>query len=89
MSNILESMMAKRRVFRPENVTEYIALQLARKLEDADNILKYVGLMYRYSLPVIAQAYSKALSPKDGESPAAAFANALRILEGRESNDEL
>jgi hypothetical protein len=72
MTSILDSMMTKPRSFSPQNVSEYIALQLARKLGDPENAAIYVTLLDRYSMPVILAAL---------ESAAAADFSAGKIVE--------
>lgn len=53
-------MMTKPRSFSPQSVSEYIALQLARKLGDPENAAVYISLLDRYSMPVILAALESA-----------------------------
>ena len=89
MSTILESMMAKPRAFLPETVTEYTALQLAKKLTDAANVLRYVSLLDRYGLAVLCEAYSKTRANNQEAASAEEFAEALRVLTEKETSDDL
>lgn len=60
MSGILDSMMTKPQVFSPQSVSEYRALQLAKKLGDTDRLPGYVSLFDRLTLPVIVEAFINA-----------------------------
>ena len=87
MNSILDSMM-NHRAFLPENVTEYTALQLAKKLGDADRVLQYTSLFYRHALQTIIEAFTNSQAhPRD--NAAAAFEEELRRLTGKETGNDL
>jgi len=89
MNGILDSIMAKPRAFVPESVTEYTALQLARKLGDADRVWNYVSLLDREQLPTILEALSTAQAAGFREKELiTAFEDSLAALT-RKKNDEL
>ena len=43
--------------FRPSSLTDYFALQFARKLNDVSNVACYVGLCERFSLDHLLSVY--------------------------------
>src|SRR5262249_52598899 len=59
MPGILDSMTRPHQFF-PENVTEYTALQLAKKLGDTDRLWKYVSLFRRQDSSSILEAFQNA-----------------------------
>jgi hypothetical protein len=90
MSSILDSMITKTQVFVPESVVEYIALQLARKLDDTDEVLKYLSLLDRYALSMIIEAFGNAQTRlRTGEvTGALAFEEELLSLTTKGRPDE-
>lgn len=91
MSSILDSMMTKPQGFVPENVDEYTALQLARKLGDTDQVSKYRSLLDRHALPVIVEAFinaQQARLPTSEVTAAVAFEEELMALTKKEHQDE-
>ena len=80
--------MMNHRAFLPESVTEYTALQLAKKLGDADRVLQYVSLFDRYALQTIIEAFTNSQA-HPGDNAAAAFEEELRELTGKETGNDL
>lgn len=60
MSDILGRFAQSESHFRPQTVSEFIALQLARKLDDTSRVRHYVGLMERHAQPFISRAFANA-----------------------------
>ena len=87
MSNILDSMM-KPHAFLPESVAEYTALQLAKKLDDADRVLRYVALLDRHALPLIVEAFISSQARHPAGNPAVAFDEELQALRLRGHSNE-
>jgi hypothetical protein len=79
MISILDSMMREPRAFLPQNVSEYVALQLAKKLDDADRVSSYVALVDRHSLSIIVEAFVNSQA-RQGENRATAFNEELQAL---------
>jgi hypothetical protein len=89
MTGILDSIMAKPQAFLPESVAEYTALQLAKKLGDANRVWNYVSLLDREPLPTILEALSSAQAAEfQGEELITAFQTSLDALTNKD-NDEL
>ena len=83
-------MMTKPRSFSPQSVSEYIALQLARKLGDPENAAAYVSLLDRYSMPVILTALESAQAGGfTGPNLVEVFERSLSELTDNEDEDEL
>jgi hypothetical protein len=81
MIDILDSMLAKPGRFTPESVAGYIALQLAKKLDDTDQLWKYRSLLDRHALPSLLEAFARAqASGLTQNELAAAFDEALSAL---------
>jgi len=90
MTSILDSMMTKPRSFSPQNVSEYIALQLARKLGDPESAPIYVSLLDRYSMPVILAALERAeAGGLSAGKVVEMFERSLSELTDHEDGDEL
>lgn len=60
MNGILDSMMTRAKAFRPESVTEYSALQLAKKLGDPGRLWKYLPLFDHHPSQLIVDAFISA-----------------------------
>jgi len=88
MNSILDSMMTRPRAFFPESVTEYTALQLAKKLDDTDGLSTYLSLFDRHPLQVILEAFASAqaagLAAKELKT---AFEESLLALTEQEEDD--
>lgn len=90
MTSILDSMMTKPRSFSPQSVSEYIALQLARKLGDPEKAAVYVSLLDRYSMPVILASLESAQAGGfSGDKLVEMFERSLSELTDNEDEDEL
>jgi len=48
--------------FRPKTVSEFFALQLARKLEDVERLHTYLVLVWTYSEDSLLQAFKKTVN---------------------------
>lgn len=81
-------MMMKHHAFLPESVTEYTALQLAKKLGDADRVLQYISLFDRHALHTIIEAFTNSQA-RPGNNVATAFEEELRRLTGKETGNDL
>ena len=80
--------MAKPRAFVPESVGEYTALQLARKLGDADRVWNYVSLLDREQFPTILEALSTAQAAGFREKKLiTAFEDSLAALTRKENGE--
>lgn len=90
MHGILDSVMAKAQAFRPESVTEYTALQMAKKLSDTGRLSKYVSLFDHHDLSLILEGFINVQS-RDlaGEELRTAFEEELAALTTKEDNDAL
>lgn len=89
MTGILDSMMARPRSFVPESVAEYIALQLAKKLNDTERISTYLSLVDRYSMQVILEALAGAKATDlSGTELIVAFERSLSELTSHDDEDE-
>jgi len=60
MRGILDSISAKAKSFHPESVSEYSALQLAKKLDDTESLWKYLALLNQHAPSVIVEAFIRA-----------------------------
>lgn len=90
MSNILDSVSEQTRNIRPETVSEYQVLQLARRLGDIQSYWRYRSLFDHYPPEVILKALAKATSKsKIGPQRVAAFHEQLTELIKKEEDDEL
>jgi hypothetical protein len=58
MPNILDSIARRRAHTRPRSEAEFIALQIARSLNDEENAADYLLLSHRYTIPAFIHAYS-------------------------------
>jgi len=56
MNGILDSMLNKSRLFIPETVEGYIALQLARALNDTGDVWKYIAMFDHLPISAILGA---------------------------------
>ena len=90
MNGILDSVLAKSQSFRPQSVTEYTALQLAKKLSDTGRLWKYLPLFDHYDLSLILEAFINVQS-RDlaGEELRTAFDEELAALTTKEDHDAL
>jgi hypothetical protein len=90
MTGILDSMMAKPQGFSPQSVSEYEALQLARKLGDLDGIRRYVSLFEQHVSSEIIEAF---LAAKDtgnqGNELVRAFDAYLVALTRKDEDDAI
>lgn len=57
MPNILDSIARSRAQIRPRSEAEFIALQIARALDDEQNAADYLLLSRRYTIPAVVHAY--------------------------------
>jgi len=81
MIGILDSMLARPGRFTPESVAGYIALQLAKKLDDTDQLWKYRSLLDHHPLPSLLEAFARAQASGLPQNEfAAAFDQALSAL---------
>lgn len=88
MTHILDSFQANPKAFRPETISEYLALQLARKLFDADLVWRYRSLFDRHPLPLILQALSTVQSRRfAGRALIQAFEQELSALTNQDDDD--
>jgi hypothetical protein len=88
MSGILDSVMARSQAFRPQSVTEYTALQVAKKLGDPGRLWKYLSLFDHNSDQLIAEALISAqASGLAGKELITAFEEQLESLTTKD--DEL
>jgi len=74
MSDILDRIAHAENHFRPQTVSEFFALQLARKLEDTSRVRHYLNLVGQYSVPVICEVFAG--SKATPEEPIAVSFNA-------------
>jgi hypothetical protein len=90
MNGILDSVLAKAQTFRPESVTEYTALQLAKKLTDTGRLSKYLSLFDRYDEALILEGFINVRS-RDlaGEELGVAFDRELAALTKKEDDHAL
>jgi bacterioferritin (cytochrome b1) len=72
MSDILDRFTQAESHFRPQTVSEFFALQLARKLGDTSRLHHYLNLVGQHSEPVICEAFESAKA-KAEEPLAASF----------------
>ena len=90
MSGILDSMMTKPQAFSPQSVSEYMALQLAKKLGDTDQLSKYLLLVERHALSIIEEAFTNTTAPRpEQENLARVFDEELAALIAKGDSDEL
>ena len=76
MSDILDRVANGGNHFRPQTVSEFLALQLARKLGDTPQIRHYLTIVGQYSEPMICEAFANARGGPN-ESLSASFEIAL------------
>ena len=89
MNGILDSVIASSQAFRPQSVVEYIALQLAKKLGDTDQLWNYLSLFERHSLQVILEAFASAQESRlTGKELITVFEESLVALTQKEQDDE-
>jgi hypothetical protein len=62
MPHILDRVARTTSHFRPHTVTEFFALQLARKLGDLERLQTYVILVERHSEDTLLQAFKRAVN---------------------------
>lgn len=88
MNGILDSVLAKAQAFRPQNVTEYIALQLAKKLSDTERLWKYLSLFDHSEISLILESfiYAQGLG-LTGDELITVFDSALAALTTKDNND--
>ena len=60
MNGILDSILTQAQTFRPQSVTEYTALQLAKKLSDTDRLWKYLSLFDHNDISLILESFVNA-----------------------------
>lgn len=66
---ILEQYSAEDRVFVPSSINEFVALQLAKRLQDEANLRLYLYQVDRHGIDVIFRLYAKAvLHAADGRT---------------------
>jgi len=65
MPGILEQMEKSIGHFTPENVTQFTAFQIARKLDDIPRLHKYLIAADRYPLATLIDAYKGAQCQRD------------------------
>lgn len=88
MISILDSMLAKPDRFTPESVAGYIALQLAKKIDDTDGLWKYLSLLDHHPLPILLEAFNKVrVSGLTQKELVAAFNEALSALTNKADFD--
>ena len=89
MNGILDSIKARPKVFSPQSVREYTALQLAKKLGDIDQLWNYLSLFDHHSLQVILEAFASAQeSGLTGKELISVFEKALAALTEEGQDDE-
>ena len=89
MNGILDSINARPKVFSPQSVSEYTALQLAKKLGDTDQLWNYLSLFERHSLQVILEAFASAQESRlTGKKLISIFEETLAALTKKEQDDE-
>jgi len=76
-TNILEHMAAARGPFRPRTTEEFLALQIARKLNDLPGIPLYLKLVERHSRDALIEAFRAAVSDGHTGDMAARFHKTL------------
>jgi len=62
MTSILDRYLDAQRSFSPTSPTEYLALQIARKLSALGHVKEYAALLEHFPLETIVQAFRKAKS---------------------------
>ena len=90
MNGILDSVLAKSKSFRPQSLTEYTALQLAKKLGNTGSLSQYVSLFDHHDPSLIREAFINVQS-RDlaGEELRTAFDEELAALTTKEDHDAL
>jgi hypothetical protein len=89
MNGILDSIKARPKVFSPQSVREYTALQLAKKLGDTDQLWNYLSLFERHSSQVILEAFASAQESRlTGRELITVFEESLAALTQKEQDDE-
>lgn len=84
---ILEQVARPSVAFRPKTVREFLALQLARKLGDAENASKYVHALGLCSEELVLRSYHRTLGRSNGSmKPADHFFAELERLAQKEAN---
>lgn len=78
MTNILDRVAAERSSFRPETTREFLALQLARKLNDVASVRSYVVLFDTYPEEFLLSVYRSILDKGRNEWMAENFRLELR-----------
>jgi hypothetical protein len=86
MTNILDRVAHSRREFRPQSTQEFFALQLARKLNDAESVRSYAALAEQFSEDFLVRVYRQALEEGSGGRLADRFRVALRRLSEKEGS---
>ncbi len=90
MNGILDSVLAKAQTFRPQSLTEYTALQLARKLSDTGRLGKYLSLFDHYDASLIFEGFINIQSQDlAGEELSVAFDRELAALTTKQDNHAL
>jgi hypothetical protein len=90
MNGILDSILTKAQTFRPQNVTEYTALQLAKKLSDTDRLWEYLALFDRNQMSLILESFVNAQGRAiTRDELITAFDDELTALTEDNNNDEL
>ena len=85
MNGILDSMLQKPQEFVLESVPAYIALQLARQLNDIKHLRKYLVIVEHNSLSTIIEALTRARA-NDDHDRTAIFEEELLLLSGKEQD---
>ena len=80
MTNLLDRIGSKESPFRPQSVSEFFALQLARKLDDEANIGRYARLVENHSRDVILRALARAKKKAGGATVANRFEEEIQRL---------
>lgn len=89
MNSILDSVLATAKTFRPQNVREYTALRLAKKLGDTERVRRYVALIDHNEMAPIVEALTRAQDRGlPGEELIAVFDAELTALTTKD-NDSL
>jgi hypothetical protein len=87
MIRILDRMARASGRFRPKTAGEFFALQLARKLKDAENFQTYLILAERHPEELLLQAYRHALCHGQKSFLAQRFREKLTHLTNTDSHE--
>ena len=81
MTNILETVSKDQQSFTPTKPQEFLALQLARRLNDLDSLREYLILFEHYSEQVLLSSFRKCLEQERRTGPD--FMRIFRELTGQ------